>query len=415
MRSSPSADRLIRLDDPAAADAGLAGGKAAALARARHAGLPVLPGYVVPAAEGEAALAAGCAALRSRGRQGARAAVFALPVGEGLTGDLARAVHRLGGRVIVRSSSAIEHDPLWSGAFSSIREIGPGDVAAAVRSCWASAFAPGTLDRLGQAGLGPADAGLSLLVQPDLEPEFGGLARCEGDGTEITWTAGHPGAMLAGVAAGETVRAGEPNATAGRIGRAILRRVAGLARAVRDLSGDEVIEWAWAGDRLQLLQCGPGPRSAGPGAPARTVPGAAAGTVPGAEPEDGVIRVTGTACVAGDATGSLRYVSPGRSAPAGHILVSERPLASFAPLLFGARGIVCRSGPADCHLAGVAGALGVPMLVQARLPGPLGALNEGWLGRLSGHRGELALVPPGRCSIRSALDLSLTLRSPWPR
>ena len=74
-----------------------------------------------------------------------------------------------------------------------------------------------------------------------------------------------------------------------------------------------------------------------------------------------------------------------------------QPFASLAPLLFGARGIVCQSGPADCHLASVAGAIGVPMLVRMQLReavGPLESLREGsgWLGAISGQRAELALI-----------------------
>lgn len=393
MRSSPSAEprRLISLDDPAAARPGLAGGKAAVLARARRAGLPVPPGYIVPAAEGTPAMEAGWEALRARGRKAARPAVYSAPVSEELVAELAWAVSRLGGRVIVRSSSVLESDPRWSGAFSSIREIGAADVAAAARSCWASAFAPDPLARLGQTGLDPAGIGLSLLVQPDLAAEFGGLARVRGPDVEIAWTGGHPAALLAGVEEGESLRVKArsrvPDEAAGTIGPTILRQVARLAWAVQTVSGHEVIEWIWSDGHVHLLQCGPG-RPESHAAPAPDPGGAA-------------IRVTGTACVAGDAAGRLRYVAPGQTAPAGHILVAARPLAALAPLLFGARGIVCQSGPGDCHLAGVAAALGVPMLVRAPLEetlGPLASVNQGhgWLGVLSGHRGELTLAPAGR-------------------
>src|SRR5258708_22552011 len=73
MTSSSSArpGRLISLDDPAATRAELTGGKAAALARARQAGLPALAGYVAPIREGAAALRAGRAALREAGRPAA--------------------------------------------------------------------------------------------------------------------------------------------------------------------------------------------------------------------------------------------------------------------------------------------------------------------------------------------------------
>ncbi len=74
MTSSSSArpERLISLDDPAAPRAEATGGKAAALARARQAGLPALAGSVAPIREGAAALRAGCAALREAGRSAAR-------------------------------------------------------------------------------------------------------------------------------------------------------------------------------------------------------------------------------------------------------------------------------------------------------------------------------------------------------
>jgi phosphoenolpyruvate synthase/pyruvate phosphate dikinase len=381
---------LISLDDPAAAAPGLTGAKAATLARARRHGLPVLPGYVVPAAEGEPALRAGCHALQASGRPSARRAVFAVPVRPELVTGLERAVGRLGGRAIVRSSSPLESDPRWSGAFSSIREIGAGDVAAAVRSCWASAFAPDPLDRLERCGLEPVRLGLSLLVQPDLTPDFGGLARTGGAGTDVSWTSGHPGALLAGVTEGQSARVpdqGEvqPEA-AGALGPVIAGEVARLARAVHAFSGHEVIEWAWADGSVHLLQ-------SGPGRPDWDSPGT------GADPGDGVIRVAGTACVAGDAVGPLRFAAPGRPAagPGPCILVATQPFAALAPLLFGAQGVVCQSGPADCHLASVAGALGVPMLVRMRLRevvGPLAALGDdsGWLGAISGQRAELALI-----------------------
>jgi pyruvate,water dikinase len=424
MPSSPSARpaRLISLDDPAAARAEVTGGKAAALARARQVGLPALPGYVTPIRQGAAALRAGCAALREAGRPAARRAVLTTPVDPELVAELARAVTALGGRVIVRSSSPLEADPRWSGAFSSIREIGPDDVAAAARSCWSSAFAPDPLDRLDHCGLDPAALGLSLLVQPDLDPEAGGLARLSGDDVEVTWVNGHPGALLAGAEDGETARVG-PGMTgrpAEALGGVVLRDVAALARAVHASGGDGVIEWAWAGGQVVLLQCGSG---AGGGSRSGAASGAGSVTGTGPAPRSPgreVVRLPGRPCVMGDAIGRLRYAAPGRalpaitgpagSGPAGHILVAARPLASLAPLLFGASGIVCQSGAGDSHLAGVARALGVPMLVQVPLTDAIGALDSvdqgpGWLAVISGQRAELAL----RCQRLLAVDQDLQL------
>jgi hypothetical protein len=456
MPSSPSARpaRLISLDDPAAARTEVTGGKAAALARARQASLPALPGYVTPVGESAAALRAGCAALGEAGRPAARRAVLTTPVDPGLVAELARAVTALGGRVIVRSSSPLEADPRWSGAFSSIREIGPDDVAAAARSCWSSAFAPDPLDRLDHCGLDPAALGLSLLVQPDLDPEAGGLARLSGDEVEITWVNGHPGALLAGAQDGESASvgprmirrpaeafcrsaaAGGPAAvhrSAEAVGGVVLRDVAALARAVHASCGDDVIEWAWADGQVVLLQSGSGAGAgSGNGTGARAAGGCVTATGDGSaawtgpepwDPADAVIRLSGRPCVLGDAVGRLRYAAPGRAlsaateaagmglagigpaatgpaglGSAGHILVAARPVASLAPLLFGARGIVCQSGAGDSHLAGVARALGVPMLVQVPLTDVIGALDSvdqgpGWLAVISGQRAELALMP----------------------
>ena len=410
-----SPGRLISLDDAAATAPELVGAKAATLAQARRDGLPALPGYVVPAVEGAPALQAGCDALRTAGRKTARRAVFSVPVRPELISELGWAVDQLGGRAIVRSSSGLESDPRWSGAFSSIREIGADDVAAAARSCWASAFAPDPLDRLEQCGLEPEQLGLSLLVQPDLSPDFGGLARIRDSGTDVSWTSGHPGALLAGVTEGQSVRVADagagddsgPNAAASAIDPAIVAAVARLAHAVHAAAGHEVIEWAWAGGRIHLLQSGPGSAEAGAGGPGQRGPGGAAGT------GHGLVRLTGRACVAGDAVGPLRYAAPGQAAaapgaapgraaagPDPYILVSAQPFAALAPLLFGARGVVCQTGPADCHLASVAGALGVPMLVGVPLREAVGALaalghDGGWFGAISGQRAELTLIRAG--------------------
>jgi hypothetical protein len=86
-------------------------------------------------------------------------------------------VERLGARVIVRSSSPLESAPRWAGAFSTLSEIGPHDIAVAVASCWASAFAPGPLDRLERRGLPLEALTLGVLLQPELRPISGGTAR----------------------------------------------------------------------------------------------------------------------------------------------------------------------------------------------------------------------------------------------
>jgi len=302
------------LDEPAR----LAGDKAARLALAASAGLAVLPGWVVPVAEGRPALSAGATAVRDGRPAAARRAVLGHQLDDGLAAELREAVAGLGGRVIVRSSSPLESDPRWSGAFSSVAEVGPGDVEAAVRSCWASAFAVDPLGRLEACGLPPEALELGVLLQPEIRPLAGGVARVTqapggpygmvapttrfvGRGgrnhdqraAEVTveGVLGHPGALLSGWAEGASARVrlldswaeAEPargrlpagwqgagwlpaqdtgrapgrrdeGGLTGLIGQEMIAAVAALAARAWRLLGDDVIEWAADGGGLWLLQ-----------------------------------------------------------------------------------------------------------------------------------------------------------------
>jgi len=385
---------LLSLDDPLATDAEAVGAKAAALARARAAGLPALPGFVLPVAAGAQAMRIGRAALAAHGV--ARRAVSAAELGAVLAERLRIAVDRLGGRVIVRSSSPLEADPRWAGAFSSLNEVDRDGIGAAVRSCWASAFGPDPLRRLEQVGLGPERLELAVLIQPELRPVAGGTAQVGSEGVRVTGIRGHPGALLTGWAEGATALIGtggtggtDTHGLVEQIGESTVARVVELALAGYATLGDDVIEWA-AAPEINLLQCG---RST----PTPTRPAPVVSHIPGF---GAAMRVPATGCAPGEAVGRLVYARPHEPIDGGasaHILVCDRPLPAFAPLLFGARAVVCLAGAADSHLAQVARSLGVPMLVQTPLTevtGPLDTLNTGpgWLGAVDGARGELALV-----------------------
>ena len=69
---SDTAGAVWPLDDRSSGRLELYGAKAAGLHAALAAGLPVLPGFVVPAPVAARSLAAGTAALPARGRGGAR-------------------------------------------------------------------------------------------------------------------------------------------------------------------------------------------------------------------------------------------------------------------------------------------------------------------------------------------------------
>jgi phosphohistidine swiveling domain-containing protein len=437
---------------------GLAGAKAARLARAAAAGLAVLPGWVVPVAECRAAVAAGAAAVRAGRPAAARRAVLGHRLDDSLAADLRAAVAGLGGRVIVRSSSPLESDPRWSGAFSSVAEVGPDDIGPAVRSCWASAFAVDPLARAEACCLPPEALALGVLVQPEIRPAAGGVARVTGAEVIVEGVRGHPGALLSGWAEGASARvrlpapprgagrrpgapgqaapdgaaelAGQPGADGlcGLLGPRLVAAVAALAGQAWQLLGDDVIEWAAAGGRVWLLQslrsgvtagAATGePAMAGQAAPERVTAGQVtagqdAAALAGGGPTASRARmpllaaavlgqgehVPGRPGAPGTAAGWLVACRP-HERPAGDcgdaILLVDQPLPALAPLLFGARGVIARTGTAGAHLAQVARSLGVPMVLGCRperVTGPPPVPDGAFLVAIDGSTGDVAFVP----------------------
>ena len=468
--SVPSASRLLPLGDEiirAAGAAGLGGparpnkaaqpgeaallvgAKAARLARAAGAGLAVLPGWAVPVAEGRPALSAGAAAVREGRPAAARRAVLGHRLDDSLATELREAVVRLGGRVIVRSSSPLENDPRWSGAFSSVAEVGPGDVVPAVRSCWASAFAVDPLARLEACGLRPEALELGVLLQPEIRPVAGGVARVtravDVAGAEVTveGVPGHPGALLAGWAEGASAHVrlpaaprdaglpvpaasrgagqlpGRPGADglAGLIGPEMVAAVAALAGRAWRLLGDDVIEWAAIDGGVWLLQsrcsgaaadeAGAGQAGAGQAGAGQAAEGASGG-LPASRAWMPLLAATvlgrgehvpGRPGAPGVAAGLLVACRP-HERPAGDrgdaILLVDRPLPALAPLLFAARGVIARTGAAGSHLAEVARSLGVPMVLGCRPERVTGAppvADGAFLAAIDGSTGDVAFLP----------------------
>jgi phosphohistidine swiveling domain-containing protein len=404
-----------------------------------RAGAPVLPGWVVPCAQSRPALAVAAAAVRGGDPAAARRAALSCPLDPTLRDELAVAVAGLGGRVIVRSSSPLEHDPLWSGAFSSIAEVGPQDAETAVRSCWAAAFAADPLARLEASGLAPEALELALVIQPELRPDAGGTARANprSDGdveVDVEGVAGHPGAMLAGWAEGVSARLRVSAALAGQaappareatlsagfglagiIGPHEAGLVAWLAARIHLLLGDNTIEWAVLNGEVFLLQSTasrvksdsrhPGVTVADPdtdqGKPGEYLEHlaarewmpllAAAVRVRGR-------RLRGRPAAAGTAAGRLVPCQP-HERPAAScvdaILLVDHPLPSLAPLLFGTRGLIARTGAASSHLAQVARSLAVPMVTGCQAQAVIGdgPHRASWLAAIDGTTGEVALLP----------------------
>ena len=413
----------------AAGMAGMAGAKAARLSAALRAGFPVLPGWVVPSAESRPAVLAAAAVLRGGRPAAGRRAVLSHPSDPVLAAELREAAARLGGRVIVRSSSQLEADPRWSGAFSTVAGVGPDDAMTAVRSCWASAFAVDPLARLDACGLPLEALELGILLQPEICPAAGGVARAaDGQGSAevvVEGVEGHPGALLAGWADAASARVRLPRPTgAGShgggsvppaadgplldlLGRDLVIAVARLAEGVRRCLGDEAIEWAVRDGQVWLLQSRPAPHGTravrAVGAPCRTgEPGphlAARERMPllGAAVQERGWHLRGRPAVAGQAAGRLVACRPHERPPAASrdaILLIDRPLPALAPLLFTARGVLARSGAAGSHLAEVARSLAVPMVTDCRPETVTGAGPPGasWLAAIDGATGDVALL-----------------------
>ena len=282
--------------------------------------------------------------------------------------------------MIVRSSSPLEGDARWAGAFSSVTGVGREDVAAAVRSCWASAYAVDPVRRAAECGVPLEAVGLAVLMQPEIVPEAGGVAWAGESAVTVEGVRGHPGPLLAGWAEGA-----RDGVLAGLIGAEIVAEAAALADRVHAELGDGVIEWAACEGTVWLLQSMPGAAPDGDSEPGIPMPA------------DG-LRIRGRAAVPGTAAGPLVACRPhetGAGDCRGAIVLVDRPVPALAPLLFGARGVIARTGAAGSHLAEVARSLGVPMVVGCRpetVTGP-GPAPGAWLATINGGTGEVVLAP----------------------
>jgi pyruvate, water dikinase len=405
----------------AVVEAGACGAKAARLSAAVRAGFPVLPGWVVPSAESRPAVRAAAAVLRGGQPAAGRRSVLSRVPDPALAASLREAAIRLGGRVIVRSSSQLEADPRWSGAFSTVAGVGPDEVMTAVRSCWASAFAVDPLARLGSCGLPLEALELAVLLQPEICPAAGGVARvvppapAGPGGVEVVVEGieGHPGPLLTGWADGAPARVILPGLAAGGplldlLGRDLVISVAWLAAGVHRRLGDGTIEWAVQDGQVWLLQSRPAqPEPSPPESADSGPPPASAGADLAARERMPLLsaavrqhgrHLRGHPAVAGQAAGRLVACRPHERPPAASrdaILLIDRPLPGLAPLLFTARGVLARSGAGGSHLAEVARSLSVPMVIGCHPETVTGAGPPGapWLAAIDGTTGDVALFP----------------------
>ncbi|MFJ5258961.1 PEP/pyruvate-binding domain-containing protein [Streptomyces sp. NPDC088387] len=263
--SGEAGHAVVPLDQPTAALPLLAGSKAANLARAARAGLPVLPGFVIPYRALD-----DTAALRDAWRE--------------LSADGSRSL-------VVRSSSPQEdtQESSLAGQFASVLDVqGWQHFRSAVRTVLDSA-------RLSDGVTAP----MAVLVQPMLTARVGGVlfgadpVAGRADRMLVSAVRGGPDSLVGGEqegtnhwlsAHGRILRT-EPDGADTLLDRDQLHRLARLARQARRVfGGPQDIEFGFdEGDRLWLFQSRPiTAMAARPSASARLLgPGPVAETLPG--------------------------------------------------------------------------------------------------------------------------------------
>lgn len=237
---------VVDLRDESALDVALTGGKAAALARAAAAGLATLPGIVLTTSFSDTI----DAGADVEGHPAVRDA-FDRADGDGT--DL-----------VARSSSVVEDmaGSSMAGQFESVIGIrGREEFGAAVKAVLGS-----------RAGAGATDQPIAVLVQPLIEPAFGGVmfgidpVTGRGDRRVISAVRGGPEKLVSGEVDGSRylldteAKVLEFDANDGpKLERADLRRLVALSQEVASVFGrPQDVEWAISTDgKLWLLQSRP--------------------------------------------------------------------------------------------------------------------------------------------------------------
>jgi pyruvate, water dikinase len=352
---------LVSLDDEAALDSAIVGVKAANLARARRRGLRVLPGVVVPIQAARPAIELGRETLRSEGSGKARLAVDRAVIADELANILPVAGASLGENLMLRSSTTLDDDDRFSGAFASIADVRPEEVTGAVRGCWSSLFSASTIARFEAADVSMEGVGVAVLMQRMLHPDIGGWAEIQEDGSlSVAAVSGHPGPLFGGAVRGVrgVVRVGDVVPDQLRaIGLANdLATVLTASGQGAQLAGCRRIEWAVEGGQLWVLQLDPGQAADASNDSSDEL----ANAIPGTPIHCGIPASPGRA------TGRvLRLHSFDEHVDDvdGRVLVVDEATAAYAPLLYRAAGLIALEGSAAAHLCTVARSLHVPAVV----------------------------------------------------
>lgn len=253
---------VVTLDSAPALDPAVAGAKAAALARARRSGLPVLPGWVATT----------------------RASPTSSPVDAELRAAWSAATDAGRRPVVVRSSSTVEdgNTSSMAGMFTSVLDVRD----------WPS-FRQAIDTVLHSAKVSAVPAPIAVLIQPQLRPTVGGVlfgvdpVTGRTDHVVVSASEAGPAAVVGGTVDGSRYvlsrRRMVEGPARGPLSPDQLRQLRALAhRAERVFGGPQDVEWAFGPQgKLWLLQSRPvtavgngaasGP-TLGPGPVAETFP-----------------------------------------------------------------------------------------------------------------------------------------------
>lgn len=390
------------------------GGKAGALGALLRAGLPVPDGFVVSFAAYLAAvqdLDLGRFAGEPDGFAAARQVIEVSPVHAGVIDALGRGLDELGDPpVAVRSSAAHEDTGQASaaGQYESFLAVhGVGEVADAVRACWASLFSPRAIDYRGGSS---DDLVMAVIVQRHLDAEVSGVMFTPADPddtTEIEASWGLGPSIVGGTVTPDAYRVAENGSVtrtvadkrtrldrrgtrlvisdvlAGARDRptiddAAATRLAKLGKEIAALrGGPQDIEWAIVDGRTWILQARPVTAAPPPPAPA------SASDTPAA-------ALTGTPGSRGTVTGTARIVrGPGDFARVhpGDILVCPFTDPAWTPLLRIAAGVVTETGGVLSHAAIVAREHAIPAVLG--VPNATSRLHDDTIITIDGATGTV--------------------------
>jgi pyruvate,water dikinase len=184
---------IVWFEADACCDVALAGGKGASLSRMTGLGLPVPPGFVVPAGSLRAALAAAGTLEDVRGplarvtgdadlgavAEAAHAIVMRTPHAPELERAVADAYTRMGDDVEVAVRSSAVSEDSETASFAGQQETylhvrGAGQVLERIRECWASFFTERALFYRRQKG-SLEDFDIAVVVQRMVSPDVAGV------------------------------------------------------------------------------------------------------------------------------------------------------------------------------------------------------------------------------------------------